>query len=98
MCQHLVEYDSLHWRFDLKQMEANLNIVTKQIRNQDMRATAVMTQGSIDEASPIETAATSNFKPSPRAFIEDTEAGAGTPNDTITLDRGADTVTLMNNF
>ena len=57
-CQHLVEYDSLQWRFDLNQMETNLNIVVREIKNKEERNTAIMNHGAILETdNPLTTAA-----------------------------------------
>ena len=57
-CQHLVEYDSLQWRFDLNQMETNLNIVVREIKNKEERNTAIMNHGAIFETDdPLTTAA-----------------------------------------
>ena len=51
--QHLVEYDSLQWRFELNQMEANLNIVTREIKTKELRTTAIMTQGTFEIDDPL---------------------------------------------
>jgi len=96
-CQHLVEYDSMNWHFELRQMEANLNTVTKQIKDQNMRATAVLTAppSENDNGSPAATAETS-MKMSPQTQVEDLDVTNGLDN--IKMDRGVDTINLVNNF
>ena len=63
----------MQWTFDLSQMETNLNIVVREIKNKEERNTAIMNHGAIfDTEDPLATAAENSLTaetPATAAFM-----------------------------